>query len=189
MVVLNKSDLCVDPLSECEAVRCRLPIIDVVAVSAIADTGLDALARLPCVRHRRSRCCSSGVGKSTLVNRLLGAESGASAISEVDGKGGTRPRRDSWNCGWRTPPGARRDAGAWRGGDESRLACSTTSPRWRRAVVSVTVANLAAPFTTQSRPTARPQSAQGHFKRRNREAALEETKKHDKAAVAEHKRR
>ena len=44
VVVLNKADLCEDPAAARESVRARLPMIDVVGVSALEDAGLDALA-------------------------------------------------------------------------------------------------------------------------------------------------
>src|SRR6185295_17031416 len=44
VIVLNKADLCEDPGAACESVRGRLPMIDIVAVSALEETGLDALA-------------------------------------------------------------------------------------------------------------------------------------------------
>jgi ribosome biogenesis GTPase len=88
VVVLNKADLCEDPEASRESVRARLPAIDVLIVSALEDTGLDALA--PYLRPAQTVALlgSSGVGKSTLVNRLLGADRlPVAAISDVDGKG------------------------------------------------------------------------------------------------------
>jgi ribosome biogenesis GTPase len=88
VVVLNKSDLCEDPAAACESVRSRLPLIDVVALSALEQAGLDALA--PYLRPARTVALlgSSGVGKSTLVNRLLGIQMlRVGAISDADGKG------------------------------------------------------------------------------------------------------
>ena len=88
VVLLNKADLCEDPAGASESVRARLPMIDVVAVSALHDAGLDALA--PYLRPAQTVALlgSSGVGKSTLVNRLLGAETlRIGAVSEADGKG------------------------------------------------------------------------------------------------------
>lgn len=88
VVLLNKADLCEDPARACESARARLPMIDVVVVSALQDAGLDALA--PYLRPAQTVALlgSSGVGKSTLVNRLLGAEIlKVGAISDVDGKG------------------------------------------------------------------------------------------------------
>jgi ribosome biogenesis GTPase len=88
VVVLNKSDLCEDPAGACESVRARLPLIDVVVISALQQDGLGALE--PYLRPARTVALlgSSGVGKSTLVNRLLGSEMlKVAAISDEDGKG------------------------------------------------------------------------------------------------------
>ena len=88
VVVLNKADLCLDPVVARESVRARLPMIDVVVVSALQDAGLDALA--PYLRPARTVALlgSSGVGKSTLVNRLLGdGMLRVGALSDADGKG------------------------------------------------------------------------------------------------------
>jgi ribosome biogenesis GTPase len=88
VVVLNKADLCEDPAAACESLRARLPLVDVVVVSALQDEGLGGLT--PYLQPARTIALlgSSGVGKSTLVNRLLGREMlKVRAISDVDGKG------------------------------------------------------------------------------------------------------
>ncbi len=88
VVVLNKADLCEDSAGARESVRARLPMIDVVVISALETSGLDALA--PYLRPGQTLALvgSSGVGKSTLVNRLLGAEAQrVGPISDADGKG------------------------------------------------------------------------------------------------------
>ena len=91
VVLLNKSDLCEDPELVHGSVRARLATIDVFLVSALQAEGfggLDALA--PYLRPAQTVALlgSSGVGKSTLINRLLGREAlKTSAISEAVGKG------------------------------------------------------------------------------------------------------
>jgi len=87
-VVINKSDLSDDPEAVSRAISARLPLVDVVVVSALHERGLEALA--PYLQPARTVALagSSGVGKSTLVNRLIGrAAARVSTISDADGKG------------------------------------------------------------------------------------------------------
>ena len=66
----------------------RLPHVDVVSASALADDGLAALS--PYLQPARTVALlgMSGVGKSTLVNRLVGGERLAvGAVRESDGRG------------------------------------------------------------------------------------------------------
>lgn len=74
VVLLNKSDLCADPESAVDEVRQAVIGVDVHAVCAGDGEGCQALS--PYLRAGRTIAVvgSSGVGKSTLVNRLLGGE-------------------------------------------------------------------------------------------------------------------
>ncbi len=88
VILLNKSDLCDDVDAACDSVRARMPFVDVVAVSAALGNGLDALD--PYLRAASTIVLlgSSGVGKSTLVNRLLGRyEQSVGDIRANDGRG------------------------------------------------------------------------------------------------------
>jgi ribosome biogenesis GTPase / thiamine phosphate phosphatase len=87
VVVLNKADLCQAPEASCNAIRSRLPGVDVVSVSALRGERLDALE--PHLRPASTIALlgSSGVGKSTLVNRLIGGERQAVSGLDADGKG------------------------------------------------------------------------------------------------------
>ncbi len=101
VVLLNKSDLSEDPQAAADALRIRLSgrcqtpgnfdmVSDtaVVAVTALQERGLEALE--PYLRPSQTIALlgSSGVGKSTLVNRLLGREAlKVSAVSDADGRG------------------------------------------------------------------------------------------------------
>ena len=84
VLVLNKADLAGDLVArraEAEAVAIGVPV---VAVSALARTGLDALA--PWLEPGRTVALlgSSGAGKSTLVNALLGTERQATGPVRAD---------------------------------------------------------------------------------------------------------
>jgi ribosome biogenesis GTPase len=91
VVVLNKADLSDDPEGECASIRTRLPHVDVVSVSALKDEGLAALS--PYLRPAQTVALlgSSGVGKSTIVNGLMGGERDnllrVGAVRESDGRG------------------------------------------------------------------------------------------------------
>jgi ribosome biogenesis GTPase len=95
VVVLNKADLSDDPERECASIRTRLPHVDVVSVSALQDEeGLAVLS--PYLRPARTVALlgMSGVGKTTLINRLLGGERDnlhsvlrVGEIRESDGRG------------------------------------------------------------------------------------------------------
>ena len=88
VVLLNKTDLSADPEAQAADVRARLPFVDVLAVSAKTGDGLTALDAYLSPAQTVALIGSSGVGKSTLVNRLLGRELLKTAeISDVDGKG------------------------------------------------------------------------------------------------------
>lgn len=88
VVVLNKADLHPDVEGIRAEVAAIAPAVPVIAVSALADAMLDALS--PWLQPGRTVALlgSSGVGKSTLINRLLGAELLATgSTSEANGKG------------------------------------------------------------------------------------------------------
>ena len=195
VIVLNKADLCDDPAAAGERVRARLPLIDVVTVSALEAGGLDALA--PYLRPAQTVALlgSSGVGKSTLVNRLVGAETmRTGSVSGTDGKGvHTTTARQLVEL----PGGAllidtpgMRELQPW--GDGSAVAAAFDD-----------IAALAAgcrfadcAHGTEPGCAVREAVEAGrlepdrlrNFQHLEREAAYE-ARKHDKAAAAEHKRR
>ncbi|HKY22448.1 MAG TPA: ribosome small subunit-dependent GTPase A [Vicinamibacterales bacterium] len=88
VVVLNKTDLSADAEVAANAVRARLPFVDVVGVSAKHAHGLESLNAYLTPARTVALIGSSGVGKSTLVNRLLGHDLLKTAATRAeDGKG------------------------------------------------------------------------------------------------------
>jgi ribosome biogenesis GTPase len=88
VVVLTKSDVCPD--LEASLIRARegAPFCEVLTVSSVTGEGLEQLTRRLTVGTTSVLLGTSGVGKSTLTNRLLGEE--RFAVAEVrasDGKG------------------------------------------------------------------------------------------------------
>jgi ribosome biogenesis GTPase len=88
VLVLNKLDLADDPEGRIAGVKALAPGVPVVAVSALDRTGIDALAPWLTVGRTVALLGSSGVGKSTLANALLGEERQATgAVREDDARG------------------------------------------------------------------------------------------------------
>ena len=84
-VVLTKCDLVADVSEYLARVRAVAPGVDVIAVSAASDDGIRELQALIAPRSTIALLGSSGVGKSTLVNRLAGET--IMRIADVDGDG------------------------------------------------------------------------------------------------------
>lgn len=74
VVLLNKADLHPDPAAAAAEVRTSARGVSVVALSAVRGAGLEALAPWLTCGRTVALLGSSGVGKSTLINRLLGSE-------------------------------------------------------------------------------------------------------------------
>jgi ribosome biogenesis GTPase len=88
VVVLTKSDLAGDPVAIAEEVGEALGGTAVLTASARTGAGLDALRALLAPRLTAVLLGTSGVGKSTLLNALLGAERQPTApIRERDDRG------------------------------------------------------------------------------------------------------
>jgi ribosome biogenesis GTPase len=74
VVVLNKLDLCVDPVARLAAIEEVAPAVPVHAISALRGDNLNAVAAYCVPRRTVALLGSSGVGKSTLINTLLGED-------------------------------------------------------------------------------------------------------------------
>lgn len=99
VVVLNKLDLCADPISRIHAVEEVACGTAIHAVSALCGDGLEELA-LYCLPGKTVALLgSSGVGKSTLINRLLGNQIQSTQLVCEDGRGRhTTTRRELLFC-------------------------------------------------------------------------------------------
>ncbi|MGE0631089.1 MAG: ribosome small subunit-dependent GTPase A, partial [Pseudobdellovibrionaceae bacterium] len=88
IVVLTKTDLLVDANEVLESLREQLPFVSVIGVSVFNTTGVDEVGKLIPAGKSALLVGSSGVGKSTLSNALVGGEVAATqAICEEDGRG------------------------------------------------------------------------------------------------------
>lgn len=74
MVVLTKSDLCSDVESKILAAQSAAPGVDVLAISSL-DEDYEALMNYILPGKTVAFIGSSGVGKSTLINKLTGTDS------------------------------------------------------------------------------------------------------------------
>ncbi|WP_437549499.1 ribosome small subunit-dependent GTPase A [Sorangium sp. So ce367] len=95
VLVLNKADVCPDPERYIDAARDVAPAAPIALVSALSGAGLDALRAEIGAGETIALVGSSGVGKSALSNRLLGAEvqlEGAIRASDERGRHTTAHR-------------------------------------------------------------------------------------------------
>ena len=74
VVVLNKLDLCPDPDARLKAIQAVAPHVPIHLVSALHGDGIDELRQYCPAGQTVALLGSSGVGKSTLINRLIGAD-------------------------------------------------------------------------------------------------------------------
>ena len=87
VLVLSKADLCDDVEAAGDLVATAAPGVDIVPVSAMTGDGLDVLATYPAGDRTVALLGVSGVGKSTLVNSLLGGTHMTTTAIRSDGKG------------------------------------------------------------------------------------------------------
>ena len=88
VIVLNKADLC-DHIGELAAEIERVAVgVPICSVSAATGSGLETLQPFVGPGRTSALIGSSGVGKSTLINRLLGSERlKTTEVNEFDGRG------------------------------------------------------------------------------------------------------
>ncbi len=88
VVILNKSDLCGDVLDKISEVKKLNENIIVMAVSASNSLGVEQLKEIIKDGESIAFVGSSGVGKSTLINALLGTEKlKTNTVREIDSRG------------------------------------------------------------------------------------------------------
>jgi ribosome biogenesis GTPase len=87
VVVLTKTDLADDVLAATVEVEAVAPGVAVHAISSVSGEGVEEIRTLLTPNRTAVLVGSSGVGKSTLVNRLLGEERQAVAEVRADGRG------------------------------------------------------------------------------------------------------
>jgi ribosome biogenesis GTPase len=91
VVVLGRADLCpdwgTDVATELAALAAVAPGVQVLALSCFTGEGVDEIAAMLTPGRTAVLLGSSGVGKSTLVNRLAGRDLLATGEIRDDGKG------------------------------------------------------------------------------------------------------
>ncbi|MGN0142279.1 MAG: ribosome small subunit-dependent GTPase A [Roseburia sp.] len=88
VVILSKADLCPDLSEYVERAKQTAPGVDIVPISVKTGEGLPLLERYLQPGKSVVLCGSSGVGKSSLLNALLGEETMATGeIREYDSQG------------------------------------------------------------------------------------------------------
>ncbi|MGA9294543.1 MAG: ribosome small subunit-dependent GTPase A [Ignavibacteriaceae bacterium] len=88
VILLNKSDLAVNPQEKLEEVRKIFPGIISLCLSSIHNTGTEQLMEIIQPGNTYMLIGSSGVGKSTIINRLAGEDIlRTNEVKETDSKG------------------------------------------------------------------------------------------------------
>jgi ribosome biogenesis GTPase len=88
VVLLNKADLCPDAQEKCDAVRAVATDVPIHILSALHHQGLDLIRTHIAAGKTASLLGSSGVGKSTIINALIGESiQTVREVREESGKG------------------------------------------------------------------------------------------------------
>ncbi|MGD1907047.1 MAG: ribosome small subunit-dependent GTPase A, partial [Leptolyngbyaceae cyanobacterium] len=84
VIVLSKADLCPDLTAACATIEAIALGVPIHGISVANGTGLDALEQYLSPGQTIALVGSSGVGKSTLTNYLIGAEAQATQTVRLD---------------------------------------------------------------------------------------------------------
>jgi ribosome biogenesis GTPase len=88
IIVVNKADLCGDTVAAIATIEPAAVGVPILVASALQGTGLDALLEYLKPGSTAAFLGSSGVGKSTIINHLLGEETlEVGEVRSYDGKG------------------------------------------------------------------------------------------------------
>lgn len=88
VIILNKTDLCHDVQSYIEQLKFVAPDVRIYPISAVKKTGIESLYEYLGSGKTVSLLGSSGVGKSTIINSILGMEHLETApVRQEDSKG------------------------------------------------------------------------------------------------------
>lgn len=88
VVLLNKKDLCDNWAEKVAAAQDIAPGVPVLALSGLQDAGLEQITAMLKPRQTYAFIGSSGVGKSTIINRLTGTgELKTAAVRDSDSRG------------------------------------------------------------------------------------------------------
>ena len=85
VILLNKADICPETETRISEVEAVAPGVEVKALSAFANVGMDIFGQYTGKGKTLAFLGSSGVGKSTIINSLLGREH--MKVNEVSGAG------------------------------------------------------------------------------------------------------
>lgn len=88
VIILNKADLCGDTKAAAREAAAIAPAVPIITASAATGSGMDEISSCMHAGETAVLLGSSGVGKSTFVNRLLGRESQRTrSVREWDDRG------------------------------------------------------------------------------------------------------
>ena len=115
VIVLNKADLATDADATTATIAAIAPGVPVHAISARDRDGIQVLEQYFDGNKTVGFIGSSGVGKSTLTNELLGRAAQATGkCAPTTAAAGTRPRIASCSCGRKAAPSStRRECVVW----------------------------------------------------------------------------